>query len=172
MPGEFNRSAQHLLILRGEEVCHRDHARISFTAAQKAELWERWTVQGATMARGAEACSRFDGHRGQISGWLRQEFPTHDMRDISRSDLSQPLHPDPRRAEEEGADGASVLHGDRRPKSHNAKSGQGHILDMVPQRSAASQRSRNDGRRIDLHRATASNFVVHNLLPAPRGLGA
>ena len=42
----------------------------------------------------------------QICGWLKQEFPTHqDMRDISRSDLSQPLHPDPRRAEE-GADGA------------------------------------------------------------------
>jgi len=41
----------------------------------------------------------------QISGWLKQEFPTHQDIDISRSDLSQPLHPDPRRAEE-GADGA------------------------------------------------------------------
>ena len=51
--------------------------------------------------------------------------------DISRSDLSQPFHPDPRRAEE-GADGAvAYCAGMRRPKSHNAKSGQGHILDMV-----------------------------------------
>src|SRR5678815_104187 len=42
----------------------------------------------------------------QISGWLKQEFATHQRHaDISRSDLSQPLHPDPRRAEE-GADGA------------------------------------------------------------------
>ena len=42
----------------------------------------------------------------QISGWLKQEFrnpPRHA--DISRSDLSQPLHPDPRRAEK-GAVGA------------------------------------------------------------------
>ena len=42
----------------------------------------------------------------QISGWLKQEFPTPPRHaDISRSDLSQPLHPDPGRAEE-GADGA------------------------------------------------------------------
>ena len=42
----------------------------------------------------------------QISGWLKQEFPTHqDMQISSRSDLSQPLHPNPRRAEK-GAVGA------------------------------------------------------------------
>ena len=51
--------------------------------------------------------------------------------DISRSDLSQPLHPDPRRAEE-GADGAvAYCAAVASPQSHNAKSGQGHILDMV-----------------------------------------
>src|SRR5215467_12617177 len=50
--------------------------------------------------------------------------------DISRSDLSQPLHPNPRRAEE-GADGAVAYCRMRRPKSHNAKRGQGHILDMA-----------------------------------------
>ena len=82
------------------------------------------------MARGAEA------HAAMVaSADLRlaeagvPNPPRHA--DIPRSDLSQPLHPDPRRAEE-GADGA-VAHcaADRRPKSHNAKSGQGHILDMV-----------------------------------------
>ena len=59
----------------------------------------------------------------QICGWLKQEFPTdQDMRDISRSDLSQPLHPDPRRAEE-GADGHTCVSrgGCVRPRSHNAR---------------------------------------------------
>ena len=41
----------------------------------------------------------------QISGWLKQEFPTHQDMQILTKHLSQPLHPDPRRAEE-GADGA------------------------------------------------------------------
>src|SRR5271155_4081579 len=39
--GGFNRSAQHLLILRDEEV-RMVTSRIWFTAAQKVELWERW----------------------------------------------------------------------------------------------------------------------------------
>ena len=61
-------------------------------------------VQGATMARGAEA------HAAMVAAAdLRlaeagvPNPPRHA--DISRSDLSQPLHPDPRRAEE-GTDGA------------------------------------------------------------------
>ena len=51
--------------------------------------------------------------------------------DISRSDLSQPLHPDPRRAEKELSAQLRTARRMRHPKSHNAKSGQGHILDMV-----------------------------------------
>ena len=44
----------------------------------------------------------------QISGWLKQTIrPSTRHADISRSDLSQPLHPDPRRAEE-GANGAAA----------------------------------------------------------------
>src|SRR4029077_6828757 len=39
--GGFNRSAQHLLILRVRR-CAMVTSRIWFTAAQKAELWERW----------------------------------------------------------------------------------------------------------------------------------
>ena len=51
--------------------------------------------------------------------------------DISRSDLSQPLHPDPRRAEKGAVGAVAYYAADASPKSHNAKSGQGHILDMV-----------------------------------------
>ena len=40
-PGGFNRSAQHLLILRGEEVCHDDVADLVHGSAE-GELWERW----------------------------------------------------------------------------------------------------------------------------------
>ena len=40
--GGFNRSAQHLLILRKARRCAMVTSRIWFTAAQKAELWERW----------------------------------------------------------------------------------------------------------------------------------
>jgi DNA-binding CsgD family transcriptional regulator len=39
--GGFNRSAQHLLILRDEEVCHGDVADLVHGGAE-AELWERW----------------------------------------------------------------------------------------------------------------------------------
>jgi IS30 family transposase len=69
----------------------------------------------------------------QISGWLKQEFPTDQDMQISH----EPLHPDPWRAEE-GADGALAYcavdaspQEPQRNKSHNAKSGQGHFLDMV-----------------------------------------
>ena len=82
------------------------------------------------MARGAEARAAMVAGtdlRLAEAGVLNR--PRHA--DISRSDLSQPLHPDPRRAEE-GADGtARTARRMRRPKGHNAKSGQGHILDMV-----------------------------------------
>ena len=47
----------------------------------------------------------------QISGWLKQEFPTHRHADLSRSDLSQPLHPDPRRARKRSCRRSCVLRG-------------------------------------------------------------
>ncbi|MEJ2374083.1 MAG: helix-turn-helix domain-containing protein [Pseudolabrys sp.] len=69
----------------------------------------------------------------QIFGWLKQEFPTDQDMQISH----EPLHPEPWRPEE-GADGAFAYcavdaspQEPQRNKSHNAKSGQGHILDMV-----------------------------------------
>src|SRR6516162_4759993 len=40
--GEFNRSGQHLLISYEVRRCAMVTSRIWFTAAQKAELWERW----------------------------------------------------------------------------------------------------------------------------------
>ena len=51
--------------------------------------------------------------------------------DISRSDLSQPFHPDPRVLKKELSAQLRTTRRMRHPKSHNAKSGQGHILDMV-----------------------------------------
>ena len=54
------------------------------------------------MARGAEACAAMVAE--QISGWLKQQFQPSRHADISRSDLSQSLCSDARRAEE-GADG-------------------------------------------------------------------
>jgi IS30 family transposase len=65
----------------------------------------------------------------QISGWLKQEFPTHQdiheaiyrslfiqTRGVLKKELTAQLRTERRM---------------RRPKNHNAKSGQGHILDMV-----------------------------------------
>ena len=68
----------------------------------------------------------------QISGWLKQEFPTHQDMQISHEAIYRSLLIQTR----------GVLKKDltaqlrtarrmRRPKSHNAKSGQGHILDMA-----------------------------------------
>src|ERR1700726_2841569 len=73
--------------------------------------WERapqalsfGAVQGATMARGAEARAAMVAAADlRLAEAGVPNPPKHA--DISRSDLSQPLHPDPRRAEE-GADGA------------------------------------------------------------------
>src|SRR6516162_4806670 len=82
------------------------------------------------MARGAEARAAIVARADlRLAEAGVRNPPRHA--NISRSDLSQSLHPDPRRAEE-GADGAIAHCGRmRRPKGHNAKSGQGHILDMV-----------------------------------------
>src|SRR5262249_34279006 len=105
-------------------------SRIWFTAAQKAELWERWKngQSAAAISRAVERENKtcVEGtvvlHGGIGTGPSRRHLPALRFEereelskagvpnpprhaDISRSDLSQPLHPDPGRAEE-GADGA------------------------------------------------------------------
>ena len=51
--------------------------------------------------------------------------------DISRSDLSQPLHPNPRRAEKGAVGAVAYCAADASPQEPQRESGQGHILDMV-----------------------------------------
>src|SRR5262249_60229685 len=64
------------------------------------------TVQRATMARGAEArAAMVAGADLRLAEAGVPNPPRHA--DISRSDLSQPLHPNPGRAEE-GADAAAA----------------------------------------------------------------
>ena len=70
----------------------------------------------------------------QISGWLKQEFPTHQRVQgvFHEAIYRHPLHPDPRRAEK-GAGGAVAYCAAKvvAPRATTPKSGQGHILDMV-----------------------------------------
>ena len=86
------------------------------------------------MARGAEARAAMVA--GADLGWLKQEFPTHQDMQISHersiaASSSRPV------AAEEGADGAvAYCAADASPKNHNAKSGQGHILDAHRERPA------------------------------------
>src|SRR5271157_1541958 len=61
-------------------------------------------VQGATMARGAEVRAAMVAAADLRLAEAGVPNPPRHA-DISRSDLSQPLHPDPRRAQK-GADGA------------------------------------------------------------------
>src|ERR1700720_4096280 len=77
-------------------------SRIWFTAAPQALSF--CAVQRATMARGAEARAAMVAAADLRLAEAGVPNPPRHA-DISRSDLSQPLHPDPRRAEE-GADGA------------------------------------------------------------------
>ena len=66
----------------------------------------------------------------QISGWLKQEFPTHQDVQILTKRSMQPLHPDPRHEKKE-LSAQLVLRGGSSPQEPQAKSGQGHILNMV-----------------------------------------
>ena len=66
----------------------------------------------------------------QISGWLKQEFPTHQDMQISHEAIYRSLLIRPRRSQSAHAEDGFARRM-RRPKSHNAKSGQGHILDMI-----------------------------------------
>ena len=68
----------------------------------------------------------------QISGWLKQEFPTHQDMQISHEAIYRSLFIQTRGVlKKELAAQLRTARRIRRPKSHNAKSGQGHILDMV-----------------------------------------
>src|ERR1700720_2098004 len=103
-------------------------SRIWFTAAPQALSF--CAVQRATMARGAEARAAMVAAADLRLAEAGVPNPPRHA-DISRSDLSHPLHPDPRRAEKELSAQLRTARRMRHPKSHNAKSGQGHILDMV-----------------------------------------
>ena len=83
LPRDFNRSAQHLLILRGEEVCHGDVA-IWFTAAQKAELWERWKngQRAAAISRALERKNKTGVERiGAVHGGISPVRPARSALD-------------------------------------------------------------------------------------------
>ena len=68
----------------------------------------------------------------QISGWLKQEFPTHQDMQISHEAIYRSLFIQTRGVlKKELAAQLRTARRMRHPKSHNAKSGQGHILDMV-----------------------------------------
>ena len=68
----------------------------------------------------------------QISGWLKQEFPTDQDMQISHEAIYRSLFIQTRGVlKKELTAHLRTARRMRRPKSHNAKSGQGHILDMV-----------------------------------------
>ena len=68
----------------------------------------------------------------QISGWLKQEFPTDPDMQISHEAIYRSLFIQTRGVlKKELTAHLRTARRMRRPKSHNAKSGQGHILDMV-----------------------------------------
>ena len=67
-----------------------------------------------------------------VSGWLKQEFPTHQDMQISHEAIYRSLFIQTRGVlKKELAAQLRTARRMRHPKSHNAKSGQGHILDMV-----------------------------------------
>jgi len=68
----------------------------------------------------------------QISGWLRQAFPTDQNMQMSHEAIYRSLFIQTRGVlKKELTAHLRTARRMRRPKSHNAKSGQGHILDMV-----------------------------------------
>jgi transposase, IS30 family len=68
----------------------------------------------------------------QICGWLKQEFPTNPDMQISHEAIYRSLFIQTRGVlKKELTAHLRTARRIRRPKSHNAKSGQGHILDMV-----------------------------------------
>src|SRR5258705_3778758 len=90
------------------------------------------------MARGAEACAAMVARADlRLAEAAVPDRPRHA--DISRSDLSQSLCSDARRAEE-GSDGTVAYKAaDAYAKGGKAKNGQGHILDMVSIRERTAE---------------------------------
>ena len=87
------------------------HSELRWRVAQKLAL--QWSPQ-------------------QISGWLKQEFPTHQDMQISHEAIYRSLFIQTRGVlKKELTAQLRTARRMRHPKSHNAKSGQGHILDMV-----------------------------------------
>src|SRR6516225_4813148 len=96
--------------------CAMVTSRIWFTAAQKAELWERWKngQSAGAIARALERKNKTGVERiAVLHGGIG---PAIQTRGVLKKELTAQLRTARRM---------------RRPKSHNAKSGQGHILDMV-----------------------------------------
>jgi IS30 family transposase len=68
----------------------------------------------------------------QVSGWLKQEFPTDQDMQISHEAIYRSIFIQTRGVlKKELTAHLRTARRMRRPKGHNAKSGQGHILDMV-----------------------------------------
>lgn len=68
----------------------------------------------------------------QISGWLKQQFPTDQNMQISHEAIYRSLFVQARGVlKKELTAHLRTRRQMRRPKNHNIKSGQGHILDMV-----------------------------------------
>ena len=82
------------------------------------------------MARGAEARAAWSPE--QISGWLKQEFSTDQDMQISHEAIYRSLFIQTRGVlKKELMAQLRTARRMRRPKGHNAKSGQRHILDRV-----------------------------------------
>src|SRR5580700_6824739 len=76
----------------------------------------------------------------QISGWLKQEFPTHQDMQISHEAIYRSLFIQTWGVlKKELTAQLRTARRMRRPENHNAKSGQGHILDMVSIRERAAE---------------------------------
>ena len=75
----------------------------------------------------------------QISGWLKQEFPTHQDMQISHEAIYRSLFIQTRGVLKELSAQLRTTRRMRHPKSHNAKSGQGHILDMALSRERPAE---------------------------------
>ena len=62
----------------------------------------------------------------QISGWLKQEFPTHQDMRISHEAIYRSLFIQTRGVLKKELTAQLVFAADASPQSHNVKSGQGH----------------------------------------------
>ena len=75
--------------------------------------------------------SRCNGRRNRSPGWLKQEFPTDQDMQISHEAIYRSIFIQTRGVlKKELTAHLRTARRMRRPKGHNAKSGQGHILDM------------------------------------------